>query len=584
MRLLHTKNLEIANFSGRLPRYAILSHTWEGEEVSLHDLQPGGKAKQMKGYAKVQSSCALAASQGYHYIWIDTCCIDKSSSAELSEAINSMFRWYQEADTCYAFLSDVTATGSIDNFAITGGRGDADISEVVAARWFTRGWTLQELIAPRSLDFFNKDWVHIGSRDKAARAVELATSIPPAALLGRHLPGISIHRRMQWAATRVTSRPEDIAYCLLGIFDVNMPLLYGEGRKKAFRRLQEEIVKTSTDLSIFLWTLPGGQTNDPDRAFRGLLAEDPSWFTPNGFRLGDNESPNALQEPSMGITNKGVNVKWAIIPIPEDPAGTIYLAMLAQSGETRGGIVIQQLDNDASQFCRVVADRLIWVERQGANYQIVGKGLLADPRSLLGSSVSKPRDFYMRQGFEQPPGASLGALGFSFNEGRHRSRDPQTKKHTCVEVASREFQREEGSGGRVWYAVVPQGPAHFPDPGRVRQTKVLGALAISFERVRSRFLSDNYITPHCIVVGVDILPQTALATANTFFVPWVVFTRGEDPQKAMEFCRVSRRTSTSTPWRGEKSYLTCELQRVSMVSGSWYDIQMSTHENPRNSR
>ena len=581
MRLLHTAKLEIVNFTGTPPRYAILSHTWEDEEVILQDLQPGGKAKQMKGYAKIRDSCALAASQGYDYIWVDTCCIDKSSSAELSEAINSMFRWYREADVCYAFLSDVATTGSIEDFATTAGDCEADMREVAAARWFTRGWTLQELIAPRSLDFFNKDWVHLGSRDKATMTVGLATSIPPGALLGRYLPGISIHQRMQWAATRITSRPEDIAYCLLGIFDVNMPLLYGEGKKKAFRRLQEEIVKTSKDLSIFLWTLPGSQKNDPDRAFQGLLAEDPSWFTPDGFRLRDNESPTALQEPSMGITNKGVNVQWTILRIPNDPAGTIYLAMLARSGETSGGIVIQQLDKNASQFCRVVADRVIWVERQGGTYQIVGNDFLTDSRSLLGSSTSRPQNFYMRQEFEQFPSASLDALGFSFSEGEYQMIDGQKNRRICVEGSSCEFQVVESSGYRTWFAHVPQGREHFPTAKRVRQTKVLGALAVSFGRYGKSKFWNHYIPPHCIVIGVEILPQTALATANTFFVPWVVFTCGEDPQAAMESCRVSRQKSTSTPWRGNQFYVKCELKRLSRVSGSWFDIQLSTHENRR---
>lgn len=110
MRVLHTANLEVTNFNASPPRYAILSHTWEDEEVTLQDLQSGGKAKQMKGYTKIRESCTLTASKGYDYIWIDSCCIDKSSSAELSEAINSMFRWYGDADVCYAFLCDVRPT------------------------------------------------------------------------------------------------------------------------------------------------------------------------------------------------------------------------------------------------------------------------------------------------------------------------------------------------------------------------------------------------------------------------------------------------------------------------------------------
>lgn len=521
MRLLHTANLEVVNITGTPPRCAILSHTWEAQEVTLQDLQPGGKAKNMKGYTKIRDSCALAASQGYDHIWVDMCCIDKSSSAELSEAINSMFQWYREADICYAFLSDVATTGSIEDSATTGGDGDADLREFVAARWFTRGWTLQELIAPRSLYFFNMNCIHLGSRDKATRAVEIATGISPGALLGQYLPAISIQRKMQWAAAPVTLRPEDMAYCLLGIFDVNMPLLYGEGKKKAFRRLQEGIVKTSTDLSIFLWALPRNEGNDPDRTFRGLLAEDPSWFSSLGVRLEDDESPIALQEPSLGITNKGINVQWTIIQIPEDPAGTIYISMLSSLGETRGGIVIQQLNSDASQFCHVLADKVIWVEKQRGTNNVSNHDFLADSHSLLASSASGLRDFYMRQDFEQPPSASFGVMGFSFSEEEVPTREGQWCPRSCVERPSREFQPETRSGGRTWVAHVPRHPEYFPDAGRVRKTKALGELAVNFRKAP---FGDYYIPPHCIVIGVDILPQTVLDTENTFFTPWVTFT------------------------------------------------------------
>ncbi|KEZ43228.1 hypothetical protein SAPIO_CDS4909 [Scedosporium apiospermum] len=280
MRLLHTTNLEVVSFVGDPPRYAILSHTWEDEEVSLQDLYPGGKGKQMKGYAKLQDSSALAASQGYEYIWTDTCCIDKTSSAELSEAINSMFRWYQEAGVCYAFLNDVSTTSSIVDSATAGSDEDAILREVVAARWFTRGWTLQELIAPKALHFFNRNRAHLGSKDEATRAINLAAGIPPEAFLGSDLSEIS--------------------------------------------------------------------------SFSGLLAEDPSWFTASAFRLKGNLSPIPLQDPSATITNKGVNLRWAILRVTNDPACALHIAMLAQSGDTSGGIVIQQLDEDGSDFCRVL--------------------------------------------------------------------------------------------------------------------------------------------------------------------------------------------------------------------------------------
>jgi hypothetical protein len=134
MRLVNTHSLQLEEFifDGRgRPTYAILSHTWGKEEVIFFDMADLDKARAKAGFAKVEGACSLAASQGYDYIWIDTCCIDKSSSAELSEAINSMYRWYQWAKVCYAYLVDVQNPNQLEE-----------------SKWFTRGWTLQELIAP----------------------------------------------------------------------------------------------------------------------------------------------------------------------------------------------------------------------------------------------------------------------------------------------------------------------------------------------------------------------------------------------------------------------------------------------------
>ncbi|KAK4188581.1 HET-domain-containing protein [Podospora australis] len=167
MRLLHTKRLELKEFFGRsAPPYAILSHTWAEDEVLFQHMQQGSAASRY-GYRKVLGACAQAVKDGFEYIWIDTCCIDKSSSAELSEAINSMFRWYREAHVCYAFLSDVD---SDEDPAALG-------SEFSKSRWFTRGWTLQELIAPPLVYFYASDWKEIGSRSALLHTVVYITKI-----------------------------------------------------------------------------------------------------------------------------------------------------------------------------------------------------------------------------------------------------------------------------------------------------------------------------------------------------------------------------------------------------------------------
>jgi len=180
--------------------------------------------------------------------------IDKTNNTELSEAINSMFRWYQDADICYAYLADVPSKWSVipRTEAVDPETDDCCFKD---SKWFTRGWTLQELIAPTSVDFFSADWAHIGTKYTFAEYISSFTSIPKLVILGvRHIWECTVAERMSWASTRTTTKVEDSAYSLMGLFDVNMPLIYGEGRK-AFRRLQEEILKHEDDLSLLAWNL-----------------------------------------------------------------------------------------------------------------------------------------------------------------------------------------------------------------------------------------------------------------------------------------------------------------------------------------
>ncbi|KAK3905761.1 heterokaryon incompatibility protein-domain-containing protein [Staphylotrichum tortipilum] len=247
MKLLNVHTRETKEFwsDADAEPYAILSHTWDEGEVSFEDLTCLSKAalKAKRGYSKIDKCCLQAEADGYHWVWIDTCCIDKRSSAELSEAINSMFRYYERAAVCYAYFADVRIHAPVD-----------EIQQLRGARWFTRGWTLQELLAPREMVLFAHDWTRMGTRCEYQDTLSRITRIETAYLCGTvPLSEASISKRMSWAAQRTTSRLEDTAYCLLGIFDVNMPLLYGEG-KKAFRRLQEEIMKANpSDHTLMAW-------------------------------------------------------------------------------------------------------------------------------------------------------------------------------------------------------------------------------------------------------------------------------------------------------------------------------------------
>lgn len=245
MRLLNASNYEFEEFQENVPQYAILSHRWGNGEVTYQDmLKPNPEAH--KGWSKVENCCRVALSRGLAYVWIDTCCIDKSSSAELTESINSMYSWYESAVECYAYLADVTEASIKNRMPI--------ISEEMAkSDWFKRGWTLQELIAPSVLIFFNQYWVRIQTRNEFSGLIRQITGISQTLLEGKaSLSDFSLAQKMAWAAPRRTTRPEDEAYSLLGIFEVNMPLLYGEGTR-AFRRLQEEIIKQYDDQTLFAW-------------------------------------------------------------------------------------------------------------------------------------------------------------------------------------------------------------------------------------------------------------------------------------------------------------------------------------------
>lgn len=219
-----------------VPPYAILSHTWQdGHEVTFDDLLTGN-GKEKAGYNKILFCARQAQRDGLDYCWADTCCIDKSSSAELSEALNSMFRWYQNAQRCYVYLSDVLRdmTDTSESFR----RWKPAFRQ---SRWFTRGWTLQELIAPRSVEFFSKEEELLGSKATLELLLHEITGIPVKVLQGEALPNYSVTERFSWAAKRHTTRAEDESYCLLGIFGIYLPVIYGEGRLSAMKRLLNEV-------------------------------------------------------------------------------------------------------------------------------------------------------------------------------------------------------------------------------------------------------------------------------------------------------------------------------------------------------
>ncbi|KAI6042108.1 heterokaryon incompatibility protein-domain-containing protein [Pisolithus marmoratus] len=330
--------------------YAILSHRWTDSEVSYEEMtrlakmdsQEREEIKRRDGYEKITRSCALARGR-YKWLWIDTCCIDKRSSTELSEAINSMYRWYQNSQVCYAYLHDVEMT-----FPTT--RNHRKFSRSNGwPEWFVRGWTLQELIAPTEVQFFNKAWVDIGSKRHLASTLADITGIPVKILLNGVIsePRPSVAQVISWAADRKTNRVEDRAYSLLGLLGVNMPMVYGEG-EGAFRRLQRKIIRESNDQSIFAWDPHGWMPR-----YGSVLADDPSYFRDcndiervdfdkfsdelikyiRGYNLDDLESREselhraAQQLGEFDVTNAGIRIRLPLIPYRDFPS--TFKAILA---------------------------------------------------------------------------------------------------------------------------------------------------------------------------------------------------------------------------------------------------------------
>ena len=270
MRLLHTSTLKLELFMPeQVPDYVILSHRWSAEEVVFSDftagdiMSPEHPARTKAGFQKVVGACSLAAQDQYEWIWIDSCCIDKSSSAILQESINSMWNYYSNANICYVYMADVPdeVAGWTTLFS--------------QSEWFDRGWTLQELLAPMLVEFYAKNWSGIGTKLQRCEEIARKTYISTEILLNPSLIDLeSTAHRMSWAAHRQVTREEDQAYSLLGLFQVNMPMLYGEGGAKAFGRLQEAIYNATRDDSLFLFRYSLSADRLP------LLSDSPTRFCP----------------------------------------------------------------------------------------------------------------------------------------------------------------------------------------------------------------------------------------------------------------------------------------------------------------
>lgn len=382
MRLLNTKTLQLEQFSNHggyntllkkgsdlvakraTPRYAILSHTWGEGEIIFQDMQSRDRsaAKKKRGWRKLEDSCKRAARDGFEYIWIDTCCIDKTSSSELSEAIGSMFQWYKESALCYAFLEDCQGPLPYKKSS----------SSAEMPRWYSRGWTLQELIAPRVVHFYSLGWQFLGTKDDHAAEISRLTGIDTYALGGGDLSRISIARRMSWVAGRKTTRLEDMAYSVMGIFNISMPLLYGEG-PKAFTRLQEEIMQVTDDQSVFAWSeadTKGAYRGDNGEG-NGLLAFSPSFFA-SSSSMARFYTPRPGRRQTV-VTSQGAVVNLLLCHDTSSRSNDIFFAILdCQIGHVPGvlaGIRLKRKGSSGNDFMRIDTSQVFQfarLERDGS--------------------------------------------------------------------------------------------------------------------------------------------------------------------------------------------------------------------------
>ncbi|GAB7323774.1 hypothetical protein MBLNU13_g07231t1 [Cladosporium sp. NU13] len=559
MRLLNVnaERLGLVEFFGdQIPPYAILSHTWLDDEVTFQDLQRGQYEHKL-GYRKIHLTCQQAKRDGLSWCWVDTCCIDKTSSAELSEAINSMFNWYARAHVCYAYLSDVSIGVRRDprgetqsqyqeiveiheETSLDSQRGkqlhtrwrrwydselhsqttttstifescrhetpttDAIMYEAFGdSRWFQRGWTLQELIAPRRLKFFGSSWESLGERDEELLHAVIECTGLTSTVFGntRALRATPIAQRMSWMAHRQTTRKQDEAYCLLGIFGVHMPLLYGEA-DMAFVRLQEELVRRFRDHSLLIFSDLTRNTS----ILREPLAASPKDFAGckqikacNTYKI-----PFALQ--SYQMTKDAIHINLPLIRMDKGNwARDLALLGYTHNGAPLALVLMRAKITDAEDT---------WLACDYESHHFGTRDVIAMPS--LGSGVVKiPEELAVTARREKILIA---------RDVQHRKaivfRD-QSRDHASNDAWVRYDLALKYEAGTPWFDVEHRIASHrrAETPHMIRVRRRLSSPAT---QVVLRFSLDNYQNTAMVVALTRILPKGdirgALIVTQTSFV------------------------------------------------------------------
>lgn len=495
MRLLNAKTRRLEEFHGdAIPSYAILSHTWGQEEVTFQDMAREGH-KQKLGYRKIEGCCQAAAEQRISYVWVDSCCIDKSSSAELSEAINSMFKWYEASKVCFIYLEDVP-TG-LDPFSPE--------SAFRKSRWWTRGWTLQELLAPQHSIFFDSTWERVftleldqnlfkkivlpvrvedvvkrpqhRSEDRIQTIIEqirysLLTEITgiPGVVLTKELPlsKVSAACKFSWASQRMTTRIEDKAYCLMGLLGVNMPLLYGEG-DKAFVRLQEAVISNSDDISLLAWGYNLAWEAVEELGYDKVLARSPTAF--RGYPKSNHQHIRRPPKTHSTVTGHGLHIELPLLLInarkrvwigiieeilDETFGDTISVALVLRQKSAqdthiferaRGCPVLKILNfHSRKRLFRAPVSKMVYLQDEGtASTSKTPEGALNLPSLLHSFSTTMRKSINQRQYTTE-----LAIFIKSFrNVGYTLSSQYPPIDHDMVSLFAREAHEWELSGGQI---------------------------------------------------------------------------------------------------------------------------------------
>jgi hypothetical protein len=394
MRFLNTTTLrfeEVADseLDQAENQYAILSHRWyaDADEVTYSDMMTEVDHTRKAGWAKIRGFCRFARQIGCRYGWVDTCCINKSNSSELAEAINSMFMWYRESKECVVYLQDVPTLKFEDS------------------EWLDRGWTLQELIAPNSITFFDQNWRRIGTKRSLLSQIRQKTGIPKSVVDNTQRPSTcSVAQRMSWAAARTTKRIEDRAYSLLGLFEVHMPMIYGE-REQAFVRLQQQIAMRTKDESLFAWSM--GPPNVDSRSYTGIYA-----LSPAAFAVAGNIVP-LPSSPGFAGRNGEMSLSWTLEPHnPGNYRASLHCAKKSRPDQNCYIIISKSSNAGGGTFLRVR-------DVQGVSIGISDFKVLVDPpKAVSPQEVQIPVTptvppitivfgFWLRS--LRPPGSSRGS-------------------------------------------------------------------------------------------------------------------------------------------------------------------------------